>query len=466
MFRLKLTVTLGLVVILLAFLASQLVGDAEEVAGQRLVQRVDRAHIAYERSKRLRDLELKDVAAALARSEIAAYMGLLQDRRKEMLAVEAEAYQNVPPPNDEEVLEERKRHLVEDHAKFLDDVATDLADRLERVRGANAWADGSRAETIAAFKETIAVCNSFGVNNCVFRLSYFPLAALVRKLRADNPYGVNPDLVILVDHRGVGVADADRDDWSDAKTFGMDNPLIAEVKRQGAILRDIIKYRDNYYFATAAPIFEKGEYRGSVLVGVMIDAEVTRDDGAPLGLTVGYLDGREFFRSDLSDADASEIRYNLPPQGADKRVQTIDAPNLVAELVPITGNVSQNDVRAVLVAHKADVTSALSAARTWIWIGAAVLFLLGLVAMALFTWVFMKPYVQIDAGIYEVNAGNHDYVWKDDYREEVWASLANSLNGMVATLTGRAEDTAPPGAWVEGILAESEPRPKDERASG
>ncbi|MCB9733826.1 MAG: hypothetical protein H6745_14595 [Deltaproteobacteria bacterium] len=465
MFRLKLTITFGLAIVLLAFLASQLVANAEEAAERDLVARVERSHVAWERSKQLRDLELKDVAAALARSELAAYLGFLQDRRKDMLAVEADAYRIFPPPNDAAILEQRERHIREDQGKFLADVAGDLADRLERLRGPNAWAEKTRAATVAEFEKTIAICESAGVNNCVFRLSYFPLAALVRKIRADNPYGVVPDLVVLADWRDIGVADADRDDWSDDDKFAGDFPIVREVKREGSILRDIIKYRDGKtYFVTAAPIFEKGEYRGSVLVGVMIDADVTRDDASLTGLSVGYLDGRDFFRSDLADDEASEVRHNLPPQTDEKRVQTIDTPTIVAQLVPVTGNLTQNDVRAVLVARKDDVTGSLANARRWIWIGAAVLFVLGIVAMALSSWIFMKPYVQIDAGIYEVSGGNRTYVWKDDYREEVWASLANSLNGMVASLTGRGDEMQPADAWAENLMEEtsdSEPAQRD-----
>ena len=50
MFRLKLTITFGLAIVLLAYLASQLVSNAEEAAERDLVARVERSHVGRGRS--------------------------------------------------------------------------------------------------------------------------------------------------------------------------------------------------------------------------------------------------------------------------------------------------------------------------------------------------------------------------------------------------------------------------------
>ncbi len=454
MFRTKLTLVLLVVVLAGAFGASTLIGTSADAVEARLVAEVEQTHLTYDRIKRLRDLQMKDVAAALAGSEIAVYLGMLSDHRKEMLAIEAEVYQSIPgPPNDEVLMEERKAWVKEQKKAFLAAFSKELTDRLEKARGPNAWQSKPRAEVMAEVEESLAVCNSFGVNNCVYRFTFFPLEGLVKEMRRDSRYGIHPDKVIIVDHRGTGVADADVSTWSDQTRFGDDHPIAKEVK-SGSILRDIVKLGGKaYYFATAAPVFERGKFRGSVVVGVAIDSELTSEEGGLLGRTVGYLEGKEFFRSDLSDQAASAIRHNLhrvqlaPGQ---TQIKTLTADGIVAQFVPLTGNLTNNGIRAVFVVDKAAAVGGLRGLTTWVWLGAAVLLLLGLLAMARFTHVFMRPFLKIDAGVHEVIDGNREYLFPAGFREPMWASLGNNLNIMVATLTGRDLETEVMGdEWEE-----------------
>ena len=85
--------------------------DAEYHVGlveARLRQNVSKTYMGYERVKKLRDLQMKEMAASIAGSEIGAYLGVLADYRKRMLEVEAEVYQAIPgPPNDEALQETR-----------------------------------------------------------------------------------------------------------------------------------------------------------------------------------------------------------------------------------------------------------------------------------------------------------------------------------------------------------------------
>jgi len=462
MFRLKLTLVLAFALTVGAFTASQLIGSGVADVEARLRENVSKTYLAYERIKQLRDLQMKDVAASLASSELGAYLGVLADYRKRMLEVESEVYQAVPgPPNDEALQETRTAYVKERRGEFLAAFAEDLANRLERVRGtADPWADKSRADTVSEIKESLAVCNSFGVNNCVYRFTYVPLTALAAGVRRDERFGVHPDMVIVVDHRGVGIADADRASWSDQIRFGADYPVTLEVKKN-VILRDIIKLRDSdYYFVTAAPVFEQKTYRGTVLVGVALDADLLREESEVLGRQVGYLDGKEIVRSEFDDRLASEIRHNLPAETNPPRYTNTETDRLLAQFVPLTGNATNNRVRVVLAVDKEPVTASLHASRTWVWITAVVLFLLGVLAMMRFNFVFSRPFVQLDAGMHEVINGNKDYVFSGKYGESMWATLANNLNLMVASLTGREIPTID-DHWAEDMMAEpgDAPRP-------
>lgn len=458
MFRLKLTLVLAFALTVGAFTASQLIGSGVAEVESRLREDVSKTYLAYGRVKKLRDLQMKDAAAAIASSEIGAYLGVLADYRKRMLEVEAEVYQAIPgPPNDEALQEERTAYVKERRGEFLTAFAEDLANRLERARAVpNPWAEKTRADTITELEESLAVCNSFGVNNCVYRFSYVPLAALIKDMRAEARFGIQPDLVIMVDHRGVGVADADRASWSDQIRFGADFPVTQEVKK-GVILRDIIKLHDSdYYFVTAAPVFEQKTYRGSVLVGVAIDAELMREQGEVLGRQVGFLDGKEIVRSEFDDRFASEVRHNLPAEVDPPRYTNAETDRLLAQFIPLTGNATNNRMRVVLAVDKAAVTASLHDSRTWVWVVAAALFLLGILVTMRFNFVFTRPFVQLDAGIHEVINGNKDYVFGSKYNESMWSTLANNLNLMVASLTGR-ETAALDDHWAENLLKEQSP---------
>jgi len=466
MFRVTLTVVMVLVVLLGALGASQLLSGSASEVERRALARADGAHLAFERLKRLRDLQMRDVAASLARSELGAYLGVLADRREDMLTVEAEAYRNIPgPPDDERLMDQRKRYVEESHAAFLASFAEDLAGRLEGVRGEGAWRAQSRADFMAEVRESLAICNSFGVNNCVFRFSHTPLEAAVRDLRREDPFGFSPSRVIVMDHRGVGVADADRPGWSDDRRFGAEHAFAMEV-RSGAILRDIIVMGDSHWFATAAPVVEQGRWRGSLIVAQPIDKRLTQEESEFLGLSVSYLQGRDLFRSDLDDRDASELRHGMPAPPPEPRVQRVETERLVAQIVPITGNATNQRVRVALVTDRTTFSSPITGGLIWIWFGAVVLLVIGLVAMAAATHVFTKPYVSLDAGIHEVTNGNREYIFPDDFREEMWGSLGNNLNLMLASLTGR-QLTAGDDKWEQDMLAEEQrPDAPPPRAKG
>lgn len=466
MFRLKLSAVLAVSLAVGAFGASQLVGGSVDDVEERLRADVERTHLAYERIKRLRDLQLKDFAAALASSELGAYLGVLSDHRRRMLEVEADVYREVPgPANDTELQELRRAFVVGHRGAFLDEFAGDLAARVERARGPDAWADKPRAEFVAEVRESLAVCNSFGVNNCVYRFTYVPLEALARAERDSEVHGVRPDKIIVVDHRGAGVADADRSNWSDETRFGSEHPVTLEVK-SGAILRDIIKLRDDYYFTSVAPVFEQGRFRGSVLVGVAIDGELLGEEGEVLGRMVGYLHGKEVFRSAFDDRVAAEIRHNVPTDASPPRYTTVETERVLAQFVPLYGNATNNRIRVVLAIDKEAALSSLRESRMWIWLGAALLLVLGLLAMARFYYVFSRPFVKLDAGIHEVNNGNRDYVFPDGFKEPMWASLGSNLNVLVANLTGR-ELPAVNDTWAADLLAEqSGERPMPPAAGG
>ncbi len=452
MFRLKVTLVLLLLVSAGAYGAYHLINDTEDGASSSLVSSMQESHLAFERLKKLRDLQLKDLASALSQSELGPYLAVLEDHRKAMLEVEREAYKAVPGDQNDEVLKADRIDYVRNRKDFLSTVAGDLGDRIERARGANAWQEKPRKEFEDEVRESLANCNAYGVNNCAFRFVYYRLKELVEELRADNPYGLRPDLVIVTDHRDVGLANADEPKWSDKKRFGADHLIIREV-RKGKILRDIITVDGTPYFVTAAPIFESGKFRGSVLAGVQISKELVEDEKKVLGRDIGYVFGRKLVRTTLESPMVEDVRHNVPALSpSEPRRETVETDRVVAHFVPLLGNLSNNSVRAVVVANRGQDSSS---AKTWIVFGAALLFLFGLLAMMGLIHQFLRPALAIDAGIHEISGGNKSYWFPADHKQRLWSSMAHSLNGMVANLTGRdleREAIRQTGEWQVPII--------------
>ncbi len=105
--------------------------------------------------------------------------------------------------------------------------------------------------------------------------------------------------------------------------------------------------------------------------------------------------------------------------------------------MPITGNYSNHDVKAVMVGNRGAVMEPIDTILTFVPLYGLMMFLIG---MALFMWIirtYTKPLVEIDSGIHEIMNGNHDFEFPSDFRDPLWSSMAKSLNRMVGILLGR-----------------------------
>ena len=438
MFRLLLSLIYLALTVIGAIVVHLAVTEAAEPVDQRLESRVEVSHVGYTALKRLRDLQLRDLATGLAKSELRAYLGVLEDNRQRMLELEADVYNTHPGDVTDESLLAQRKAFVGERKEFLDGFAESLAARVEATKGKSFWEKRPRQDFVADTREVLTVCSAYSVSQCFFRMAYYPLKDLVDQIRRDNPYGVRPDLVVVTDDRGTGLANADRAKWSDDSRFAESHELIRKV-REGVITRDVIQLdgKDSYYFVTAAPIFEGDTFRGAVLVGVEIDDGLLRNESQIMGLKVSYLDGSKLIRSGLGADLRDELTHNLPPRSEEPTLFKVSTDRLVAQFLPLTGNYSNHDVKAVVVGHRAEVMEPIDTIQTYIPLYGLMMFLVG---MALFMWIirtYTKPLVEIDSGIHEIMNGNHDFEFPSDYQDPLWSSMAKSLNRMVGILLGR-----------------------------
>jgi hypothetical protein len=333
---------------------------AAEVKAARAVvaKGVANSHVAYTATRQLRELQLRDLAAGIASSEIGAYLAVLGDFRNRMLELEAEIYGNFPGSVDDEGLQQQRRDYVKDKTDYLNEFTDSLSRRIEALHGKSAWKDRPRADFIASTKEILIDCSSRAVAHCFHKLTYQPFKNLVTEMSESSHFGIRADLAILSDSRGTGLANAYDAKWSNITSYSEQHALMNKV-REGKIVRDVVPFggTDAYYFVSAAPIFNGDAYRGAVMVGVQIDDGLVQHESIAIGWDVSYIKGKSLIRSRLSEEHRAEVLNNLPGQSVKQSRRAQKTKSLEIQFVPLAGNYySNHELWAVI---SGDYTKAL-----------------------------------------------------------------------------------------------------------
>lgn len=461
MFKLKVSILFALLILLAVLSALWVVEEQREEASRRYQADVQHARDQFRRELRLREVELRDAAGALAQGPIRAYVETLDRFQEDLEQLEQEVYEAVPlsryPLGDAEGTRLREQFVQREKAEFLDAFLQALADTVEVVGGAGAWESGSRADFLARQRSTLVVCAAYAATNCRFRFTYFPLREHLEKVRQVWSGRAEVDLAILADRSGVGLADAANPNWSSDRDFAARYPVVTAATR-GDVLRDIVVYGDHapsYYLTIAAPVFYGRRVLGSVLVGTRLDDQLVRELSGVLGTGVTFLYEDELVSSTLTDADWRElVGHDFDP--ARREPMNLTTERFVAVSLPFVGNFSDDRLHAVL---SVDLDRALGGYR-WIQtilvaIG-AVLLLVGLAVIQVLIQSYSRQFERIDAGIHEVISGNRDYTFSFDMPDTLASNMAQSLNLMVAVLEGKPLPDELHGAgWDESLLIDA-----------
>lgn len=467
MFRLKLTLTFLVVIGTMVGLGMMAVSAEKGRIEERLEERVRASHKVYEEMHELRQLRMLSFARDIASSRVKAYVTTLDEFREDLAAVEAEVLRTVPGDPSDEIKAKRQKYVEsapEGSAahKLMTSFPDRLAAYLESLEGPRAWEAQSKADFVADTRKELAGCAAgFAATLCPYRFAYNPLSEIVEKMRQSNDYGVRPDLVVLTDDRGIGLAHADDPKWSYKTGFGKRYGALQSV-REGRAMRDIVEFGDDaikasgVYFVISYPLMQQGRFRGLLLVGVQIDKALIDRESEVLGFPVTYIDGGKIFRSNLPDTLHTPVQGNAPRVAEDTELTTTRAGGLLIEYVPLTGNANNRDVHVAISGDPAPLTAPLSGLTTWAVLIGVGLFFFGL---GFFIWAYaghFKPYAEIDSGIHEIIGGNQDFEFPYDYSERMWSSMAQSLNLMVGILLGRDH---PEDEMSWGALFEEQSRP-------
>ncbi len=399
--------------------------------------RVQASAPAYERSQRLRELVLADFAQAVASSEVGAYLDVLTGERARMLKIEADAYQTHPGAPEGGAAYEARKGWISAQTEFLTAMSDRLAARIEHRVGPRFWETHPKDVFLKRFTDDLTACNATSVSTCFFRLSYYPLESVARRITADGSGRVKPDMVVITDDRGTGIADIDKPKWSDDTRFSERYPLIRKA-REGTRARDIVQ-RDgsnSYYFVVAVPVTAGDSFSGTVVVGVELDDGFIHDESWALGFDVSYLDGSKLIRSTLSAEDQKPVLHNIPPRSEGAKPVFYDGEGMAAEFIPVVGNYSNSDIKVVLSRLRTPVRHATARAQIYVWLYGVLMFF---AAGGLLYWLARaqtRPLVALDSGLHEVMNGNQDYEFNSGSSDPLWTSFAGSLNRMVGILRG------------------------------
>jgi len=462
MFKLKVSVLFALLILLAVLSALWAVEEQRSEAVTRFQADVQHARDQLRRELRLRELELRDAATALAQGPLRAYMETLDRFRDDLDQVERDVYQAVPlarfPLGDPEGTRLREAFVQRERADFLDAFLGALADAVEGVGGGAAWPAGSRAEFIARQRATLTACAAYAADNCRFRFTFFALRDHVGELRHGWTGRAAIDLAVLVDRSGTGLADVSRPSWSADREFAKRYPVVAAAAR-GEVLRDVVVHGErpeSRYLAIAAPVAYGDQLLGSVLVGTRLDDPFVRQVANVLGTDVIFLHGRQEVGSTLPAAVGSElIGHDFDPARREPMNLTTD--RFVAVSLPVVGNYSDERLHTVL---SIDLDRALDGYR---WIQAilitlgVVLLLVGLAVIHVLLRSYARQFERIDAGIHEVIGGNRDYSFSIDLPDALASNMAQSLNLMVAVLEGKPIVGELVGdRWDESLLIDTD----------
>ncbi len=440
MFRLRLTLIYLALTSLGVVLTLTLLSDAKSTGDARLVSEITRSHLVYDQLKKLRDLQLRDVAQAVAQSELAVYMGVLKKHRKTMHRVQKEVLSRFKGPDQKDA---RREALVNEYDDVHKTIAQDLADRLWLSRTGDPGVAGTadKAKFVSQTMSMLADCQSQSVKQCTYELARGSLVDVAKRLRKRPVHGVKPSILLIADDRFVGLADADRKFYYHDSRFGERFTVAHQVKK-GSIARDIVTVdagvHKGTFFISAAPIFNpEREFLGVVLAGIELDSSLLKADKKVLGRDVTYFYGKKPIRSTLKpNALDALVIESSPVDDQNPQLHTLQTEQTIAQFIPLTGNWSENKMRVAVSAGR-DSARLLDGVTVWIPLLFGFLFVLG---VALFMWavhLFLTPAFEIDSGIHEIINGDKDYIFAHDYKTELWVGIAESLNLMVGELVGR-----------------------------
>lgn len=270
-----------------------------------------------------------------------------------------------------------------------------------------------------------------------------------------------PDLFLVLDRAGIGVANAQDRAWFGPSQADMlkERPVL-EQALAGKTLKDLWLVKGAPMAVAVAPVRKADKVVGAVVLGYRLtDSEAQRDKKL-VETDVGYfLDGRLNQSSSFNSTTEQQLQQavtdkNLPAASSEDVVEvTLNGQAYLGMVGKLSGYASAAQSGFVALDN---LDAAVSMAREpLIWIPIACALGLGIILglFIAFFQMFLRPFEEIDQGVMEIINGNLDYWFEVSGGErDLPKTMSQNLNIMVCNLSGRPlpdEDDAPSsGAWA------------------
>ncbi|MFT5430919.1 MAG: hypothetical protein ACI9OJ_001598 [Myxococcota bacterium] len=509
MFNVKVSLLYFLLIVLSVVGITVTVGEGKNEAIRQAENTLRSMPGVFEIHKNLREKRLRDVANRIGGSELRAQLRTLRDFRGEFIQVD----QYICSPDTGVLCDLSHPSFSAERARIAEEqygttTFNSFASKLfERVKLHHPeWDDAAKSNFVSDTKKRLKDCFGRGSTQCDWQFAYDSLQSVLGDLKREEGHvgpGVGlPDLVLVFDSQGIGLANGQNDAWSYRREYV---DLVAElrqfVSRQGAGAQRPIYYTllslretgETEFLVGLVPVVDDdGTFLGAVMAGESISGRMVEAEKALFEKDVTYilddkplastLDREEYKFTLASTKKANRLKVHLVsnptwlgisvPYYSDG-AGTARSPDLEAAGPTFVGGVAYGKkyqtLRVVLATERASWVGPLGTLQAVVPLFGFGIFVVGVILFWLLIRNHTKPYERIDAGIHEVINGNFDYEFPFDYSEELPSSMAQSLNLMMAVLLGKPlpedEDTSSQSGWDgSGLGPEiraAGPRPSD-----
>ncbi len=424
----------------------------------------------YEATRELRERRMKELGTRLAASEVADALELLADFRKDFVEIDkviCSAEEGVPCDPANPAFDERRAKLADE--RFGETTFKAFSDAMaERHKARNG---GAVPDTEVRIKKQLRDCFGRGSTRCDWEFSYAALRSALERVLQGSAADVLPDVVMVFDSQGIGLAHAQNDGWSFrselADTVLRAKSLLVPGQPSPAYF-DVLTFRETgeaRYLVTVMPVVgANSRFVGAVMLGHSVTKKLVDAEQSLFGRDVTYILDDKPIESTMERAD---YQFMLASAKVDARMKThlVASDDWLGVSVPYAARGETTDaeglaragadglgpayrqLRVVIAVPRAEFEGALASLQSLIPLFGVGVFVLGVVLFVVLIRNHMRPFERIDSGLHEVINGNFDYEFPYDYPEQLPSSMAQSLNLMMAVLLGKPitedDDTKP-----------------------
>ena len=495
MFNVKISL-LYLLLITLCFSAIMvIVGEQKEEAVKSGQAQLQALPALFGTHKELREKRLEEFARRLGTSELSARMRSLYEFRKKFIDVDKYICSDetgVKCDMQNPAFSQERSRLAA--SEFGETIFKEFSDQLTKLtrpyhpKWSPEDAKGFQEESV----KTLGECFGRGSTQCDWRFTFDGLDTVMDELReaVGGDERRVPDLVLVFDGQGVGIASHRLDRWSYERKYIdlvvrlRQFVLSRDTKGVSPVYFDLLNFKEiseQEYVVAMVPVTGKNdEFYGAILVAEAVDGDMVSADKELVSAEVTYATDRAL-ASSLERGQFTPLLGGAKVKNRLKKhivssedwvaisfpyYTSIQAPKEGKQSVPTFVNgvaygSGYQDLRVILAMPRKVWEAGFDQLQLYVPVFGFVLFIVGVILFFLLIRNHTRPFEKIDTGLHEVINGNFDYQFPFDYTEELPRVMAQSLNLMIAVLLGKElpeDDEAAlkqSGGWDMGGTASS-----------